>query len=501
MRRCPSLCFLAALLVALVSSAKVAVKRKKIALITASLPWVFGPYQAQMHELSLILDSSPSGIEYDIYWVTTTPLPKGVYKTWDDVPKTTVVRPPDGFKLGHLTFVGNDWTAGGGSGDLLSSSRINALGREHGFDHIMTLMDITKMVPDEPFAQPVTAWIPLHSETVRRSSVDYWVLRSYHGIAALSPSGARAIDDAVGSHVDLLDDGSGEPSAMGKMRGAAHVDFVPHVIDRKKIAKDAQEGLSLLEKASAAEADALLSGSRRYPVVDNIREPTLRPETDESLFARDGKRKDDFIVLLQGGNYDSEDRKGWDTSIQAYVRFYNSLTLEEREKTHLLIHSFESYLISSDRNNNMDAPANVVPIGLSINLALRDAGMPEGSYTLDIAKHHVNVVAAYKVSERFSFARRGLLFFLSNEHKIIKYTETRVRLPPPEQGRGLRHERPRVPGGRNARHNDQLHRHGRLHQGRHRRPAPPDGAHSQRDLRPGPSRRAGDRRRDTRNAR
>ncbi|EJK75556.1 hypothetical protein THAOC_02714 [Thalassiosira oceanica] len=379
------LCSLAALLVALVSTA--VAERKRIALMTASFPWTFGPYQAQMYELSLILDSS--GIEYDISWVTTKPLRRGVYRTWEDVPKTGVVDPPEGFRVDHLTFVGNGWDDGG----TLSASRINALGREHGFDHVVTLMDITKCVPDEPFRQPVTAWIPLHSETVRKTSVDYWVLRSYHGIAALSPSGARAMEDAVGAHVDYLDDGSGEPSAMGRMRGAAQVDFVPHVINRRRIAKNAEDGLRMLEKRSVAEVDSALSGQ---PIVDNIREPTLRPDTDESLFGRDSTRKDDFVVLIQGGNYDAEDRKGWDTSIQAYARFYNSLSREEREETHLLIHSFESYLMSSDDNNNMDAPAAVMPIGLAIELALRDIGMPYGSYTVDIAQHDVAVVAAYK---------------------------------------------------------------------------------------------------------
>ena len=130
------ICSLLALLVVLVSTA-VAVERKRIALMTASFPWTFGPYQAQMYELSLILDSSPSGIEYDIYWVTTHPIRKGVYRTLEEVPKASVVDPPEGFRLDHLTFVGNGWSEGGG--DLLSASKINALGKEHGFDHIVTL--------------------------------------------------------------------------------------------------------------------------------------------------------------------------------------------------------------------------------------------------------------------------------------------------------------------------------------------------------------------------
>ena len=287
------------------------------------------------------------------------------------------------------------------------------------------------MVPDEPFSQPVTAWIPLHSETVKKTSVDYWVLRSYHGIAALSPSGKRAMDDAVGTHVEYLDGGSGKSSVIGRMRGVAQVDFVPHVIDRRKIAKDAEDGLRMLETRSVAEVDSVLSG---YPIIDNVREPALRLDTDESLFGKDSTRKDDFVVLMQGGNYDTEDRKGWDTSIQAYARFYNSLSREEQKETHLLIHSFESYLISTDMHNNMDAPANVMPIGLALKLALRDVGLPDGAYTVDIAKHDVAVVAAYKVRERIGLhAEFEWRMSHPNENKMLHTaTGTRVCMPPPK---------------------------------------------------------------------
>jgi len=370
-------------------------KKMKIALMTASLPWTFGPYQSQMHKLSLLLSESKDGdeIEYDIYWLTfADPIPKGVYKTYAELQPyvRTVVRPPVGFPIDHITFLGQQ------DNGQMSASKFNKLQKEYGFDCLLTLMDITKMVPDEPFNMPVLAWVPLHSESVRRTVVDYWVLRHYHGIAGLAPSGAKAIEDAVGKEIEIgsnvpggLPTNSDTTRALTALTGTGQVDFIPHIFDRKALLASADVGLKMLKDRSVAEADAKLT---RSPLINRGQESTLEAGHPHSLFGEE--RKDDFVILLQGGNYDSEDRKGWDTSLQAFMRFYNSL--DDPSGIHLHIHSMESYLIAADHHLDKDAPASTMPVGSIHQLILHEYGLPRDMYTIDIARHAPEVIAAYK---------------------------------------------------------------------------------------------------------
>lgn len=372
-------------------------KKKKIALITLALPWLFGPYQSQMHQLSLLLNDSKADadgdeIEYDIYWSSLSqPTPMGVYDTYNELRPhvRTTVRPPADFPLDHITFLGIPKEMGG----TLSVGKLNALQHEYGFDCVITLMDIGKMAPsDEALNVPVLAWVPLHSKTVSTTSVDYWILRMYHGVAGLAPSGAKAIEDAVGEKMEFDGVAKGSPATATTLRnmfGRTQVDFIPHIFDRKAISASADVGLELLKDHSVAEADSKLTTS---PLVNRGQESTLEPGHSRSLFGEG--RKDDFVVLLQGGNYDKEDRKGWDTSFQAYARFYESL--DDPSGVHLLIHSMESYIIASEKHMDADAPAAAMPVGVMHRLALHELGLPSEAYTIDIARHAPEVVAAYK---------------------------------------------------------------------------------------------------------
>ena len=85
----------------------------------------------------------------------------------------------------------------------LSTAKFNQIQKEYDLDCLVTLMDITKVIPNAAFNMPVVAWIPLHAERVRPTMPDYWVLRQYHGVAGLAPSSAKAIDDAVGKEIDI----------------------------------------------------------------------------------------------------------------------------------------------------------------------------------------------------------------------------------------------------------------------------------------------------------
>ena len=368
-------------------------KRKmKIGLMTAGLPWHFGPYQSQMHKLSLLLSDvkDDDDIEYDIYWLNYAApvVPKGVYNNYEELQPhiRQSVPPPLGFPLDHLTFLGQTM------GQQMSAREFNKIQKEYGLDCLITLMDISKVIPDTSFNMPVLAWIPLHSERVSSATSDYWVLRMYHGIAGLAPSSAKAIDDAVGKDIELAtgaETNSHTANTLKKIFGSVQVDFIPHIFDRRAISASADVGLALLKDHSVAEADSKLNMS---PLINRGQESTLESGHTLSLFGEE--RKDDFVVLLQGGNYESEDRKGWDTSLQAFVRFYNSL--EDPSGVHLLIHSMESYLIAGDTNLAADAPGSIMPEGVMLNFVLHEHGLPRDAYTIDIAKHAPEVVAAYK---------------------------------------------------------------------------------------------------------
>ena len=368
-------------------------KRMKIGLVTAGLPWHFEPYQSQMHELSLLLNDvkEEDSVEYDIYWYNYAEpnIPRGKYENFESLrPYIPTSTPPlPGFPLDHLTFLGQTM-----QNRQISASEFNKLKNIYGLDCLVTLMDITKVVPDAPLELPVVAWTPLHSETVSSATVDYWVLRMYHGVAGLAPSSAKAVHDAVGENIKLVRGPESHlkmDTALKARFGKVQVDFIPHIFDRTAISSSAEVGLALLRDHSVAQADAKLN---RAPLINRGQESTLEAGHASSIFGK--ARKDDFVVLLQGGNYDSEDRKGWDTSLQAFVRFYNSL--EDPSRVHLLIHSMESYLIAGDTNLERDAPGAVMPKGLMLHYILHESGLPRSAYTIDIAKHAPQVVAAYK---------------------------------------------------------------------------------------------------------
>ena len=456
---------------------------KRIGLLTASLPWTFGPYQNQMYQLSHLLPKQNEN--YDICWMTfgasTASLPPGEYHLTSNNYHSsslhhhlpTIIPPPDEYLLDHITFLGQlDITNDNGnaaennpSSKWGTASHLNAMAKQYNLDIILTLMDVSRIIPDEAFNQPVVAWIPLHSQQVVKSSSDYWTLRHFHGVAILAPSLTGVIDDAVGTLIDYNSNEDGDERIQGdierssskrevsiggeqqqlletvtRITGKTVVKFIPHIIDRMAIRQSAQRGLELLRTMSVAHADSKLSNGAHPPILDRGQERTLQIGHPRSLFGSSSNNSganrntcndniagtviDDntFIVLLQGGNYDEhEDRKGWDTSIQAFVLFYNRLLSQQQEKdrddnnnngeendgtclsssgggskVHLLVHSMESYLIESDKNGDVDAPPMILPKGHQLFKVLHESGLPRHLYTLDPNKHQPEVVAAYK---------------------------------------------------------------------------------------------------------
>lgn len=379
---------------------------KNIGLMTATLPWTFGPYQAQMYQLSLILNQHSNSndsslgdppMKYKIFWIPNTlQIPHGTY-TVSQFRKyvPTIVPPPPDFKLDHLTFVGNTEPAS------RPTSSINELASRYQLDAIITLMDNNKIVPGDMLNVPLIGWVPLHMKDVKKTTPDYWCLRNFHGIAGLAPSTTQAIQDAVGEKMDFLSNDESEEEeakstspgvkALQEMYGQVQVEFIPHIINRHEMNSSATKGLQLLETHSVAAADAILNKAQ---IVNRGQPHSLEPGHDKSLF-RNSKRNNDFIILLQGGNYETADRKGWDTSLQAFAHFYHSFDTPPTD-IHLLIHSTDGTIIASDRNLESDAPPEVMPLGLMIDLNLHNLGVPKDAYTLDITKHASPIVAAFK---------------------------------------------------------------------------------------------------------
>merc|ERR1740139_533891 len=155
----------------------------------------------------------------DVLWMAHTPtviLPVGEYRSYGDLKRfISLVPPPPEYELDHLTYVGSKEQ--GSNPDILTVSHLNSLASRYAAKGVVVLRDTSKISPDVEFAVPAVGWIPLHSHgRVRNASHDYWVLRAFHGYAALSPSSLRDFEEGM-----LGDE-------IGRTVASEHV---PHVID------------------------------------------------------------------------------------------------------------------------------------------------------------------------------------------------------------------------------------------------------------------------------
>jgi len=328
-------------------------ERKNVCLIAASYPWIFGPYQAQMYGLSKYLDSTN---DYkNIFWHprihSLKLMKKGVYKTWDDVrkgllPKETLP-PPDDMELDHLKFVGSLSVDMNQKSNMISASTLSALAKEYDIDVFILLLDSVNYLPDVEFVDAaVVAWVPLHTERLHIGMHDFWTMRNYHAIAALAPFAKESIQNVMTVKNAI----GGVPTS---------VEYVPHFINRSLLEDWASKG--------RAKVQSLIPSHIDYST---------------------------FFVLMQGGNYDDLDRKGWNEAIQAYSIFRQSLPVSAN--VHLYIHAMESYLVEQDANAGAEAPAAVLPTGVKLSYRLSLSGVKEHEYTLDMTQHQPFTVAALK---------------------------------------------------------------------------------------------------------
>ena len=88
-------------------------------------------------------------------------------------------------------------------------------------------------------------------------------------------------------------------------------------------------------------------------------------------------KSENFSVLMQGGNYDTLDRKGWNIGIQAFQQFH--VTYPD---SHLYLHGLSSLGIMKD-GRNVAVPLQIQPTGLPLQKLLTLYGLDPTSYTLD----------------------------------------------------------------------------------------------------------------------
>jgi len=391
-------------------------KGSRVALLTASYPWLFGPYQTQMYHLSVYLAQE---YEFDILWLpysSDSYLPIGEYESFAEVkkhfPSIKIVDPPDDFgPLDHLTYCGflSDNKIESGN-QPARASHFNRIAREYRIDALVVLQDIVRIFPNAEFDFAAVGWLPIHSseKPIRRADIDHWVLRNFHSLAILSPTSLKAVQEG------LADD------ARPHTITATHV---PHYIDRLLLQKRATQARRRLklnkpvhknydDKDLQTCEDLQTCGDVASTTTDKEKTQTrkfqLKAEKRLKTTFNNATKTDTFLVLGQGGNYDEVDRKGWDVSIQAYSLFHErvSKAIEQQSSTsddtppllpvHFYIHCVESNLIDSDIFGGILAPSYVLSKGMNLFHRFYYSGVPRDSYTIDGTIHEPEVVDMLK---------------------------------------------------------------------------------------------------------
>lgn len=338
--------------------------RDRVCFIAATVPWTFGAYQAQAWGLSKAFAEDG----YETLWMPRAPkvrLPEGSYATWEDAYghfKEGVRKPTETEAAGmkHLTFLGVPnvpHPMGSRAPDLsLTMRQLNQASSEHDLDAIILLVDFGQVYPDaDAFRVPTVLWMPYHYEQPDNSAL---LLSTYTGIAALAESTRRAVE---------------------RMQPLTRT--IPHFIDRE----------ALNARANAFERELRAGGADK----GSLRRAIFDSKKFDKMFARtiDAVDDDTFLVLMQGGNYENADRKGWLASIEAFAAF-------QREnpdlKTHLWIHSVDSTMTQGDMNHNAQPPVAVVRTGVNLRSYLQLAGIPSNMYTLDENMHDRDFTSALK---------------------------------------------------------------------------------------------------------
>eukprot|EP00946_MAST-07B_sp_MAST-7B-sp1_P002660 g2660.t1 len=346
-------------------------RRPVIALLTPTMPWLYGPYQRQAYLLSLELHKKGVEVRWMMLAKELAALKERLYVDVEDVLGPLSISPPnsawDG-KLDHIQFVGWSQTAGAGA---VTASTINRITKRFKIDACILVMDYTRIQRDTDFAVPFIGWVPFHHSQLD-ASVAY-LLRAFSTVVALAPSSAEIVREGI--YLDG-DHGAGSPKKM-----LTNVDFIPHIVERDIIRRGGVYGTGV-------------------PSADITRK----------LFDFDPK---DFVVLMQGGNYEKADRKGYVAALQAFKRFYFEVhggkdVKDENGararkpgklgcKVHFIIHNVPSQAIA-EGERGLVAPPHLRSEGLNLYAIAKMVGLPRSAYTIIGRMLSERKVAALKLA-------------------------------------------------------------------------------------------------------
>eukprot|EP00586_Coscinodiscus_wailesii_P000603 CAMPEP_0172482804 /NCGR_PEP_ID=MMETSP1066-20121228/9418_1 /TAXON_ID=671091 /ORGANISM="Coscinodiscus wailesii, Strain CCMP2513" /LENGTH=576 /DNA_ID=CAMNT_0013246225 /DNA_START=370 /DNA_END=2100 /DNA_ORIENTATION=+ len=252
----------------------------------------------------------------------------------------------------------------------------------------MFLSDLGRIVPDVPFIVPAVGWIPVHTN-IHVGSSEYFNLRAFHSLAILSPTSGREVTRVFKEEADSVAEIRDIPPFVAT---------VPHIIDRERLMKWATKGLERMRLVDPATVSRELRQEKSPQLVFDKGNGQARVPP-HPIFSEKKEYTDTFVVLMQNGNYDDFDRKGWDMGLQAFSKFYKRHESDDKmtkRRIHLYVHSMESYNLGKDMNNNEEPPGALKPAGMNLMRRLHSLGLPRSAYTIDYNVHEPEVVAALK---------------------------------------------------------------------------------------------------------
>ena len=304
----------AILLLSLVAG-KQAVERPRITLVAPGFPCSFGPYQKQLLILAREFQKKGHAVE----WLAVhEELDAGRHEL-RDLGEQTIVACTQMYGTGLLDVL-HEMTYLGYMketifpGGPIGVSHMNRVAKKYNIKKMLMLMDVDTWIKNTDQFDPITIfWLPYHYEVLL--SKDRYFLESVHAVAALTPSMAKEMRQTMADDV--------------------HVAAIPHVIEDKFF------GMS-------------------------------RSQVRKELGIPENK----FVVLMQGGNYEPTDRKGWFIGLQAYVRFR---TLHPEADTFLYIHAPSSVTIAA-MDHAESPPPHLEKRGVPLHTYFELLGIKKGEY-------------------------------------------------------------------------------------------------------------------------
>lgn len=332
------------------------VLRTVVCLIVPNFPWKFGPYQQNSYDLSLGLHATG---QYNVLWLSLMPdepVARGSYSRLGDLDEQwTTSKTSETPDTGHMTFIGR------GTPDQVKStagetkiSHLNNIADEHRIDVYLMVGDTTQLARDEDFNRNAIIWFPHHYASL--TPHEWFVLLAFNGIASLSPTSAAMIDETYAraqerwrndeaSNLGVQYATTPPPSESTQLLRVPMVTCIPHIVRVQRHVDTT--GVNVAEGVFAT--------------------PTRNASAGEDSHV---------LVLMQAGNYDDADRKGWNAGIQAFAAFHKT-----RPASHLFVHSISATAIMESART-VRAPSSVRRGGLKLQRLFREFGVPTGSYTL-----------------------------------------------------------------------------------------------------------------------